>query len=64
MKKKYMFPRQIVVETNEQEMLCISKDEVAPKSMKVDFSDYDTYQDTPRTPNAVNWDGVGTGSDF
>lgn len=63
MKKKYMFPRQIVVETNEQEMLCISQ-EVAPKSMKVDFSDYDTYQDTPRTPNAVNWDGVGTGSDF
>lgn len=65
MKSKYQYPWLKVVEINESSMLCTSGEE--PESMKVQLNDYDTYEDksTPRnSSSAVDWNGVGTGSDF
>ena len=62
MRKKYLLPQQKIVEIEEEESFCQTSG-----SMKVVMKDYETYEDesTPRTdPNSVNWDGVGTGSDF
>lgn len=63
MKKRYFLPQQKIVELDEEEMLNTSPGEVKP--MSIELNDYSTYEDTPRTPSSdVNWNGVGTGSDF
>lgn len=67
MKNNYLLPRQNVVEIDEEEMLCTSPQGDTPTPLKVGLSDYGTYEEksTPRKdPNSVDWDGVGTGSDF
>lgn len=65
MKKNYKLPRMRAVEIKESDMLCISE-KTTP--MSVELNDYNTYQEPiqgQETPsNSVNWNGVGTGSDF
>lgn len=62
MKKNYKLPRMRAVEIKESDMLCTSEnDEVKPTL--IDMNDYSTYEDKPRS-NSVDWNGVGTGSDF
>lgn len=64
MKRNYMLPRQSVVEIDERGVLCEGSN-TDTQRMKVELKDYDTYEEksTPRT-TTVDWDGVGTGSDF
>lgn len=65
MKSKYQYPWLKVVEINESSMLCTSGEDDKTKPMQVELNDYSTYEDTHRDPSSgVDWDGVGTGSDF
>lgn len=66
MKKNYKLPRMRAVEIKESNLLSDSETD-AVKPMLIDMNDYDTYKDTPRNSSSdvdVNWNGVGTGSDF
>lgn len=62
MKKNYKLPRMRAVEIKESDMLCSTGE------VKVKMNDYNTYQEPIQgqeaPSNSVNWDGVGTGSDF
>ena len=62
MKKNYKLPRMRAVEIKESDMLCTSETD-AVKTMRINMNDYGTYEDKPRS-NSVDWNGVGTGSDF
>lgn len=59
MKKNYKLPRMRAVEIKASSLLSDSD------VMRIHMDDYSTYNKSTRTnPNAVNWDGEGTGSDF
>ena len=67
MRKKYLLPRQKVVEIDEGDALCQESEDIGMRTMKMLLNDYDTYTEPiqPKgTANYVNWEGEGTGSDF
>lgn len=62
MKKNYKHPRMRAVEIKASRLLSGSETD-AVKHMRINMNDYSTYEDKPRS-NSVDWNGVGTGSDF
>lgn len=65
MKKNYKLPRMRAVEIKESSLLSVSD---KPTPMSVELNDYNTYQEPIQgqeaPSNSVDWNGVGTGSDF